>query len=624
MKQYFTILLFILISFSGNLFGQLFYSENFDNGLDGWTSYDLDGDNQTWQTYDFSAVLPNFGSGTLISYSSDLAGNKFNPDQLIVSPEIDLTNVTAESIIFRIVGIGDYTVNDHYAIYVTTSDNLDDILQTTPIIDEDTKADFIHKIDFSEYIGKKIFISFRHFKSKDKFYVGFDNLEIKNPIESYAEIQSMIYPTYLDKNQEEKLYVITKNLGSDTIKSVKINWQSGDQSYSNVFEVNIPPYGLAYSEHPDKLKFDKVDKNNVVVTIEEVNGVVNNNQVSHSKDFDVWTISKSGNKVVFVEESTGTWCGYCPRGIVALEKLDEEADDYVAAVAVHIYDTLQNKNYGPKAKFSGAPFMNIDRNLKNINLDLGTLIPLMEEFTSEPCAADMEMTGELNNRNLKLDLNNTFYTKYDKGDLRYSVVLYENGVTGEGAAFAQANYFSGQDVELEGYEDKPNPIPAEDMVYNHVGRVLLGGYDGQEGSVPQAISDNGSANYTFNYTFPEDDKIENFVAIGIVLDANGQVINSRKIKLATLTSTEDQLVSFDSFDVFPNPTTDFVVIKNIEKGDYIIQVVDVTGKIHKSNAIKISSKNEEFRLNLNSLVSGNYLISVSNDTYSMNKMITIK
>lgn len=624
MKRYFTVLLFVFISLSGNLFGQLFYSESFDNGLSEWTSYDLDGDNESWETYDFSSVIPDFGNGTLISYSTNFLGTKFNPDHLITSPEIDLTDVTVENILFRIVGIGDYNENDNYSIYVTTSNQLEDILTSTPIIDQETKPDFIHEIDFSEYIGQKIYISFRHFNSDGKGYIGFDNLEIKNPLENFAEVQSLFYSPYLMKNQEDKLYVFAKNLGKNKIEKIKINWESGSQSYSHVFETEMPPYSIAYFEHPKPLKFDNVNKNKVVTTIEEVNEVENNNKTSNSKEFNVWTVSNSGEKMVLVEESTGTWCGYCPRGIVALEKLEKEADDYVAAVAVHIYDTLQNENYGPKAGFSGAPFMNIDRTTKNINVDLETIVPLMDEVKEEPCAAEMKLTADLNNRDLSLNLSNKIYTKYDEGDLRYAVILYENGVTGEGDAFAQANYFSGEDVELEGYENKPNPIPAEDMVYNHVGRVLLGGYNGQEGSVPQAVGDNESTSYTFNYTFPEGDKIENFVAIGILLDPNGQAINVRKIKLATLTSIENQYSTFDSFNVYPNPTSEYVLLNNMSKGKYTIQVVDLAGRIVQSKSVQITDKSEEYRFDLNTLVSGNYIISVANDVYSMNKMITIK
>ena len=64
------------------------------------------------------------------------------------------------------------------------------------------------------------------------------------------------------------------------------------------------------------------------------------------------------------------------------------------------------------------------------------------------------------------------------------------------------------------------------MHYNFVGRDILGGFDGQAGSLPATVTASTTYNYTFNYVLPagwDDTKMR---AIGMLQDAStGHVLN---------------------------------------------------------------------------------------------------
>lgn len=56
------------------------------------------------------------------------------------------------------------------------------------------------------------------------------------------------------------------------------------------------------------------------------------------------TVTSRVNKVV-AEELTGSWCGWCVRGIVALEETKKAHPEQFIAIAVHGNDFLESPEY---------------------------------------------------------------------------------------------------------------------------------------------------------------------------------------------------------------------------------------------------------------------------------------
>lgn len=59
--------------------------------------------------------------------------------------------------------------------------------------------------------------------------------------------------------------------------------------------------------------------------------------------------------VAVIEEGTGTWCGWCPQGILAIERLQDLYPGQVIAIAVHNDDVLTDYDYDGALGFSTFP-----------------------------------------------------------------------------------------------------------------------------------------------------------------------------------------------------------------------------------------------------------------------------
>jgi hypothetical protein len=89
-----------------------------------------------------------------------------------------------------------------------------------------------------------------------------------------------------------------------------------------------------------------------------------------------------------------------------------------------------------------------------------------------------------------------------------------------------------------------------------------------------------------------------------------EVVNSNIVDLATLSINEN---SIKQFKLYPNPSTDYFRISNIEKANVVI--TDVTGKV----VLQTEGVDENSLINVSNLNSGIYLVNIKNE--SMNETI---
>jgi hypothetical protein len=151
-----------------------------------------------------------------------------------------------------------------------------------------------------------------------------------------------------------------------------------------------------------------------------------------------------------------------------------------------------------------------------------------------------------------------FKTPYAVANLRLAAIISENNVVGTSTSYNQANYYSGgASGVMGGYEAKPNPVLAVDMVYPHVGRALLGGFSGQAGSVPTTIADGQVASYTFNYTVPGTSVLANMHVTFLLIDqATGAVVNAKEFALSSACLGLNTVDEHNfKLNVFPNPAS---------------------------------------------------------------------
>ena len=176
---------------------------------------------------------------------------------------------------------------------------------------------------------------------------------------------------------------------------------------------------------------------------------------------------------------------------------------------------------------------------------------------------------------------------------------------------------------MGGFESLPGTVLAANMVYDHVGRALLGGYAGQAGSIPATVTDGQTVNYTFNYTVPSTSNKNEMYAVVVIIDnRTGEIVNANKVGFSTASVGDVQTIDLA---VYPNPASDKLNVSfEAQGGDYMIQVTDLQGRVVLSESHSNLSGSQNLEVNTSNLSSGNYLLSVAQSGASFTKMISIK
>lgn len=295
------------------------------------------------------------------------------------------------------------------------------------------------------------------------------------------------YPFYITNNSAKPITQITYSISVD-----------GGKGAEKSLDLSSPIESMETASLPFTTAFEDEGVHSIELKVSKVNGNNNINKQS-SASYSIIALEKSADRVSVVEEQTGTWCGWCPRGHVALDLLNKQLGDKVVTLAGHftmgassvdpmnIYQLDENStqaealaDYGfvamqlssmlggggfPGAMFdrmvAADPYVGANTTKgKNGTYEYGAtdLVNLLKE--GNPSEADFSMTASWaddKNTDIKVDLTTTF--NYDRfGSFPYGVafVLSENGMTGKGATWKQLNSYSKQ-AGVNGASDFNNP-----------------------------------------------------------------------------------------------------------------------------------------------------------------------
>ena len=245
----------------------------------------------------------------------------------------------------------------------------------------------------------------------------------------------------------------------------------------------------------------------------------------------ITTIIAQPQKVVLIEEGTGTWCQWCPRGDVYSRALAENYSGQYVFVAIHEGDPMETTDYWEAIGLLGLPTAKVDRTYIS---ELNPFVDLQQDMAqqlalSPPAGISVETTWDASTREMTMTISADFVENLS-GNYRLAAIVVEDGVTGPAPYYSQSNSYSGGGAgPMGGYEDLPSPVPAGFMMYNHVGRHLPGGFIGDPASLPNSIAAGETHSFTYSYTLPEEYNEEYVHAVGILVNAdNEQVLNAGK------------------------------------------------------------------------------------------------
>jgi len=625
------------------------FSENFNASTtlpEDWVVYDVDGNTPHNASLYTEAWIIRTIEGNNIASSTSWYEPAGQADDWLVSPKIEIpTNGTYILVFDAMTNQG---FHDGFKLYISTSGNTVADFNQPPLID--IPVDVIpddgftaYGVSLENYSGQEIWFAIRN-NSFDRDVLWVDNFVIKETdILIDAQLTDIKLPRYIKQNVDNSIKIVVNNKGASTITSLEVNWNDGTDRTHTFTSLNIGYLGDTTLTLPTPINHSEPKTQDIQITINKVNGADDETPNDNVKTITITSVSQVPEKYIVFEEGTGTWCTWCPRGAVAMQHMQENYDKFIG-IAVHqghssgqYPDPMELKPYSQASNYSGLPSANVDRSLRDVTVAQSLFIDYYNERKDVISPVTVDVKTSLKDSALTIDLDATFYSNFTNAKYRFGVVLVEDSVTGTTWTWQQANGFAGGGYgPMDGYENLPHPVPAEQMVYNHVGRALIGGYKGQTASIPATISDKESIKYTFNYDVPEKFNKEKLSVVALVIDnANGEIVNARSQKV-TIKKEDDKEGDKEitnaigdlnniNMNVFPNPASDNITLSFEANGDdHLIQITDMSGRVVLEKTYYKLSGMQQINLNTTTLNTGFYLVSVAKDGVSFTKTISIK
>ena len=364
---------------------------------------------------------------------------------------------------------------------------------------------------------------------------------------------------YCLKGQTTEAALTLINHSESEINSIDYSYTIGDltQTGTKTFDTPIPAQFGSSSEVSLTLKApDTTGTYPVSVTVTRVNGQPNeSNSPTATGEFN--SVSFIPVNRPLVEEYTGTWCGYCPRGFIALERMNKEHEGRFVALSYHcasgyIKEPMHCLETFPASDMN-FPAAILNRNGVELDPYFGSTNSthmgieadwqaVADQFTIADIDVDVKWDNDARTT-LKATSNVRFVKDLEGTDYRISYALVGDNLNGEAWAateeiWYQVNYYSGN-TSVTGDDWK---------VFTEVGEAVIGlvyndivlAYDNQEGisgSLPADITADEAYEHSYSFNLSEVRNIydENIIndpsklrVVAVVTDASsGKVVNCK-------------------------------------------------------------------------------------------------
>ena len=361
-----------------------------------------------------------------------------------------------------------------------------------------------------------------------------DNLPLND-----VEITDLTVPfsTTLDKSFPVTAKII--NVGANPVETLSVSCSVNGTPVENI-QYTVSPQVITSGSHGQLtitgLQAPEGVNVEVAVTIDKVNGVDDLNPANNSDVAYIACFEEGFKRNIVVEEWTGTWCGFCVRGIVGMEYMAKNYSDNFIGIAVHSGNSGQKD---PMEVSSYAPFLNkwaiigfpgcvmnrrVDFDPNKQELEANYL----EIAKYQTYAAVTEITAshdQANPEELAVSANVKFAAPATDANYRLAFVIKENNC----GPYRQSNYYAGgQYGPLDGWEKKTS---SPYVYFNEVARDIKDCF-GIEGSIPTSIDKNVEYSYSTTLPLQNVNDLASCDLVVMILDSNTyEVINAAQTSL---------------------------------------------------------------------------------------------
>lgn len=464
--------------------------------------------------------------------------------------------------------------------------------------------------------------------SDDRYYTFIQGVQLVDD----AELVSLDYLPYAAPGTVDIKGSIL-NKGINPITALTITWDDGSgPNVDNITGLNIPS-----NEAYDFISPTQLNAVGGISYPIEVN-------VSFTEDVDptnndlskpIYGLDSIPKKYVVGEEKTGTWCGWCPRGAVALANM-ESVSDFIG-IAVHNGDPMTVSSYdGSIGDYvpGGYPGAGVDR-AETVDLIGPGFLPMhnIRIATAIPCDVK-NITAEYNltSNDITVSAESEWYGDIS-GDYRFSCIIVEDDIIGTGTDWLQHNYYADGASGVMAFPAGINfgydfstgadpEDPAQFGGYDHVARSLSSNdILGDAGSLPAGLVPLGVHSHTFD---PVSANLVNDVSkchaiVMIVNSTTGEILNAYKAAITGGGVGVLELENNFELKLYPNPAKSLVNI-NSESAIESITVYNFAGQVVFAEMIN----NTTYQINTSKFDTGIYLFQVETKEGRIAKRVIIE
>lgn len=269
---------------------------------------------------------------------------------------------------------------------------------------------------------------------------------------SFAEFGKV----YGQVGAESNVTVTLLNHGYNGVKSVSYSYTAGSVTGNGHVNLDkpIPAFYNASADIDISIAgMDAKGKYPLKITIDKVNGNENSEASADETEYTVYNSLPKRNPVM--EEYTGTWCGWCPRGFVALELMNKRHPDFIG-LSYHNSDAMEVMSSSKyPTNISGYPAADIDRMYGSVDPYYGVsdtdfgIETLWKANARLLAPASAAVEAKYADEGAKIAATAKFIfpeSLTDADKYKVEFVLVADDLHGEGSAWEQHNYYTEADA----------------------------------------------------------------------------------------------------------------------------------------------------------------------------------
>lgn len=357
----------------------------------------------------------------------------------------------------------------------------------------------------------------------------------------------------IEKGKTKNVAVKFRNLGSKFTSidyTISLDGKAGAEQHLDFGK----DYGVG-GTHTVEIPFaadSKIGTSTVTLTITKVNGVENANATKTATG-TLYTVEREFVKRSVVEEGTGTDCGYCPRGHVAMHNMHNLYGDQFIGIALHqrsSTDPMYNVSYN--LGFTSFPQCMVNRS-NNFWDPYEQMPAVLKASLNETALAEVTVAGTFAEEDTTVNATASVESLV-AGDYNLAFMLTADGLTGKTNSWKQQNYFckghagnpykskSSMPEDIQFLWDKGSSYVE---TYNDV--LISSSYvnNNNKATLPTLVA-NGtvSSEYTLKMptkrTLKEAIKHDQVYVVALLLDKKtGAIVNAGRARVTGSTGIED-------------------------------------------------------------------------------------